>query len=234
MTTFFYAPPTQFAGGKVRLPADEARHALRVLRLGAGDEITVVDGEGGRHRVRLDAAGRDDAVGTVLETVRVAPPAPLALALGVLHHRDRFEWAAEKAAELGATHFIPLRTTRAAPGKMRRERLESIAVAALKQSLRSHLMQVEGEQSLDEILAPTREGDVLIAHEGAEGAPTPAAASGPARPTVLLIGPEGGFTAAEVDAARAAGATVVGLGPYRLRAETAAAAALADLLLHLR
>lgn len=235
MTTLFYAPPSHVAADRITLPEAEARHAVKVLRMREGDEIVVVDGVGGWYRGALVEAFRDRAVVQVRETRRdVGEPArSVVLALGVLHHRDRFETAVEKAVELGAMGVLPLRTARAAPGSMREARLETILLAGMKQSMRSRLPQLHPEATLVDVLDAFPGAQFLIAHEAAEGVPTPAAASStPARPIVVLIGPEGGFTDEEVSQAVDAGAVVVSLGPRRLRAETAALVALADLMLH--
>lgn len=236
MTTPFYAPPSCFTKDRVILPADEARHAVKVLRMRTGDGIVVVDGVGGWYEVTLTRTERDEVEGNVVATRRDVGETNrnVVLSLGLLHHRDRFEWAVEKAVELGVTGIVPLRTRRAAPGKIRRDRLEHIAVAAMKQSMRTRLPQLYEEMTLDEALvrlSPT--GTVLIAHEAAPDAPTPAQAAGHTRSVSVLIGPEGGFSDDEIEAASAAGATLVSLGPRRLRAETAALTALADLMLHL-
>ncbi len=237
MTTLFYAPLPCFADSRIVLPEGEARHAVRVLRMRVGDEITVVDGEGGWYRGALAEASPEKAVVEIAETRREVgePRRRVVLALGVLHHRDRFEVAVEKAVELGATGIVPLRSARAAPGKLRQPRLETIVLAAMKQSLRSRLPHVYDEHDLESTLSLVPDAHVLVAHEGASEARTPAevVGTGDARPIVVLIGPEGGFTDGEVDAAVAAGAEVVSLGPRRLRAETAATTALADLMLHL-
>lgn len=233
MTTPFYAPPSCFSRTRIVLPADEARHAVRVLRLQVEDEIVVVDGAGGWHRARIVETGRDAAAAEIIETRRDPAPRQVMLALGLLQHRDRFEWAVEKAVELGATGVLPLRTQRAAPGRFRAERLQNIAVAAMKQSLRTRLPAIYPEMRLGDALALARQHALqpLIAHEAAADAAVPSttASSGG---VLVLIGPEGGFTDAEVDEAVAAGATLASLGPHRLRAETAAVTALADLLLH--
>ncbi len=235
MTTPFYAPPTCFRDGRVTLPPDEARHVLKVLRHRAGDEVVVVDGVGGWHRVVLTEAGREQVTGEVMETRREVGEAGrnVVLALGILHHRDRFEWAVEKAVELGVAGIVPLRSRRAAPGRVRADRLEHIAVAAMKQSLRCVLPHIYPETYLADALRLLPEARVLLAHEALESAPTPAQAAD-ASTTLVLIGPEGGFDEVEVAEAAASGARLVTLGPNRLRAETAALVALTDLMLHTR
>lgn len=236
MTTLFYAPPDAVDAGRVVLPEGESRHAVKVLRMREGDDVVVVDGAGGWYRGRLAEAHPERAVVAVDETRQgVGEPArTVVLALGLLHHRDRFETAVEKAVELGASGVIPLRTSRAAPGSVRAARLETILLAGMKQSMRSVLPRLYDEHTLAEALSRFEGAQVLMAHEAAEEAPMPSAALGPGDgPVVVLVGPEGGFSPQEVEVAQAAGARLVSLGPRRLRAETAAMVALADLMLHL-
>ena len=235
MTTTFYAPPGAFAGTRVVLPEAEARHAVRVLRLREGDEVVVVDGVGGWHRVRLALTTREGAIGEVVETRRDVnePAAGLTLALPPLKAADRFEFAVEKAVELGVTAFVPLRTART-EGRIKAARLEAHVVAAMKQSLRCRLPRLAAETPLATLLA-SAEGAVFLLHEAADSArtlPRRLAEVPPGAPVTVVIGPEGGFTPDEVRAAEAAGALVASLGPRRLRAETAALVACTAVLLH--
>lgn len=242
MTTPFFAPPDAFDGaGRVRLPDDEARHATRVLRLGAGEEVAVVDGLGGWHTVRLDDVAKDRAAGTVVTTRREVgePPRPVAVALPPLKSSDRFEWALEKAVELGVTDLVALQTARTEGRLPKDTRLHGVAVAAMKQTLRTRLVRVHtvALAGLAAFRLPTGEALApLLLHESAD----PAARLDLRLAEVdtidavpcVLVGPEGGFTPAEVAAAEASGWPVASLGPRRLRAETAAVAACTALLLH--
>lgn len=229
MTTVFYAPPSAFQGDRVVLPEAEARHATKVLRLRAGAEIVVVDGQGGRFEVALTHTAIGAAEGRVTAATQEAPPAPLTLALGLLKAEERFEFALEKAVELGATRIVPLLTARVEGQRARLDRLKGHAVAAMKQSLRAHLPEVTAPQPLAAVAGP----GALLLHEQA-----PATAlladllPAPGEAVTLLVGPEGGFTEAEVAAATAAGARLCSLGPVRLRAETAAVATIAAVYFH--
>jgi 16S rRNA (uracil1498-N3)-methyltransferase len=237
VTTPFYAPPDAFARGFVTLPPDEARHAVTVLRHAAGDEIVVIDGVGGRHRVTLAQVGRDAARGRVTATEREAgePPYALTVACGLVKNRGRYETFLEKATELGARRVVPLQTARTEKQGLKQPRAENILLAATKQCGRSRLPTLDAPTPFAEALdALAPEADLmLLAHEAA--APRPLAravadhraAHGVPDRLVVWVGPEGGFTDAEVEAAAAAGAVVVTLGPRRLRAETAAIAATA-------
>ncbi len=230
MTTTFYAPPDSIHGERLVLPEDEARHAVRVLRKRAGDEIVVVDGTGGWYRVRLDRVGQEKAMGTVLETRRGVgePPYRLVIGLGLLKNRNRFETFVEKAVELGVSEIVPLRTARTEKQGLKVERAKSILTAAMKQCGRSCLPSLAEPTPLPDVLDAGGYDAALIAHERASEGPSidPALAAAPASARVLvLVGPEGGFTDDEVAQAVASGCTPVSLGPRRLRAETAGVAA---------
>lgn len=233
MTTLFHAPPEAFDGGTVVLPEDEARHAVRVLRHGVGDELVVVDGVGGRHRVRLTEVDRRGARGTVVATEREPLGPPIVAGLALLKHPGRFETFVEKAVELGATALVPLQTARTERVRWRPERVRAVAVAAMKQAGRARLPALHAPRLLPDVLAADWPAPRLLCHEAAapEAALWRHLAAGPPAGGTVLVGPEGGFTDDEVAEAVRAGWHVVSLGPQRLRAETAALAAVAALML---
>jgi 16S rRNA (uracil1498-N3)-methyltransferase len=235
MQTAFFAPPSAVHGRRLVLPSAEARHATRALRHGPGDEIFVVDGEGTRHRVRLDRVGEDKTVGTVLDTQHGTgePSYELTVGLGLLKKRSRFETVLEKAVELGVSRLVPLRTRYAEADILKRERSKRILRAALKQSGRSRLPRLDAPASFEDLVDEVREDAfdrAFVAHRRRREPPDPSLADAldegdRPRRLAVLVGPEGGFSDNEVEAAERAGATVATLGPRRLRAETAAMAA---------
>jgi 16S rRNA (uracil1498-N3)-methyltransferase len=236
MTTLFYAPPAAFRDGVVELPEDEGRHMTKVLRHRVGDEIVVVDGVGGRHRVRLAIVDRRRVMGEVVvsDNMTGEPKTSLTVGLGILKNTSRFETFVEKAVELGVTEIVPLITARSEHARLREHRLENIMIAAMKQSGRCRLPLIHPARPLREVVdgvdAPLR----FVCHEG-EGVSASilealASSTSPGN-TCVLVGPEGGFSDSEVDAARASGWTIVSLGPRRLRAETAAIVAAGSIML---
>lgn len=235
MTTTFYVPPTLFQGDQVELPDEEARHAVRVLRMREGDELVVVDGAGGWHRVEVIEAGKRRVRGRVLETRReVGEPAyELTLGVALLKNRNRFETMLEKAVECGVRRIVPLQTARTEKGSLKAERSENILIAALKQSGRSRLPELAVPMGFDDIVRENADL-ALIAHEqvGNEQTLLDVLSRHPdACRLHVLIGPEGGFTDDEVARAQAAGYLPVSLGPRRLRAETAALTAATGIML---
>ena len=237
MTTTFYVPPSHITNGRVVLPDDEARHAVRVLRHGPGDEIVVVDGVGGRHCVRLTETDKRGAAGEIVSTEREVgePLYRLTVALGTLKNASRFETFAEKAVELGVAVIVPLVTARTERMSLKPTRMENILVAATKQSGRSRLPVLAEPTPFADLLAERTGGTRILCHEAADPQallPRVLDRLGISEAVTMLVGPEGGFSDAEVEAAKAAGWTVASLGPRRLRAETAAIVAAAAVMLH--
>ncbi len=232
----YFTEPDQIGDESLRLPPDEARHALRVVRLGVGDEIAVVDGGGGWYRARIESVDREGLVASILERrVDVGEPDyAFTVGLGLLKHHGRFETFLEKAVELGVTRIMPLVTERSQSSQIHMKRCRRILVAGLKQSLRSRLPDLMEPCTFE--MALRQDAEVrMIAHEGAENEESlinHLDAIRTAASCSVLIGPEGGFSDGELEKAARAGWTRVSLGASRLRAETAgmAAAAMVQLI----
>jgi len=214
----------------VVLPEDEARHLHTVLRGETGDEVVVVDGEGGWYRVKITHLTPEQGVGTVVERREDVgePGVDVTVALGLLKKRARFETFVEKAVELGVRRIVPLRTQRTERDAIREARLRNLMVAAMKQCRRSRLPTLTSPQSPNEVLTASGADVRLVCHAGDEAVPIQEAVTeaGTVASALVLVGPEGGFAPEEVGAAVAAGSTPVSLGARRLRAETAGLAAL--------
>jgi 16S rRNA (uracil1498-N3)-methyltransferase len=213
------------AGELVRLSRDETTHA-RARRAGPGAEVVLVDGSGAEAHGRLERFDRSGAE-VRIEFLRPAPSdAASALRLLVAAVRvERLAWIAEKATELGATAIVLVASARtqsfrAAPSL--RSRLERIVREAAKQSDLARWPAIEGPRALSEALRSEASRHRLLLD--AEGEPFPdALAPGAAS---LLVGPEGGWTDAERAAAASEGWLAAALPAGKLRAETAAVAAL--------
>lgn len=222
------------------LPVDEVRHASKVLRKSAGDEIVAVDGVGGWYRIVLDHVDTRSAGGHIIERREGVgePPYELTLAVAVLKNRSRFETFLEKSVELGVSIIVPLITARTEKERIREQRSENILTSALKQCGRSRLPEFKDPVTLEDFLKiqSKRESPSvkLICHEraGAEFAVNDALreSHGIGRITAL-VGPEGGFTDDEVATASTAEYRLVSLGKRRLRTETAAISVAAAVML---
>jgi len=232
----FYVAPheaTLASGVELALPAGVARHALQVLRLRAGDAMVLFDGRGGEYPATLLASGKEAraSVGTHVDVERETPHATT-LVQGVVA-ADVMDWIVRKAVELGARAIQPVvaaRSQRAPAERLDRRttRWQQIAVAACEQCGRNRIAYVEPIVPLSEWLARRSDlTDAALLHPGASTS-LPALAR-VAVPSMVIIGPEGGFDDAELRAAIARGARVAHLGARVLRAETAALAALATI-----
>lgn len=219
----FYAP--DIATNPV-LPSDESAHAIRVLRRRVGDELEAIDGSGMLYRCRIVV---DDPRGAVVEVVeKVSVPKVwkqhITVAVAPTKHADRMEWLVEKLVEIGVDRFVPVRCRRSERKEIKPERLERIAVSAMKQSLKASLPRIEKTMPLTDFLNEPRSGEQRFV--GYCDASTPrqllAQAYTPGRDVSILIGPEGDFDPEEIEAARRAGFMPVTMGDNRLRTETAA------------
>ena len=220
-------------GASVDLHETAAHHATRVLRLAAGDALTLFDGTGGEYAATLVRADRR-GVSVRIEGFRPIDresPLTVTLAQGVAAN-DAMDYAIRKATELGVTSIQPLVTVRSAPlppgerGDRRLAHWRGVVIAACEQCGRNRAPEVLPPQAVTEWLG-TWGGSGIVFVPDAER--SLAALLQPPPPLALLIGPEGGFDAREVRAALARDFHPVRLGPRVLRTETAAAAGLAVL-----
>jgi 16S rRNA (uracil1498-N3)-methyltransferase len=218
----FYCPDIP-REGPVVLRGDEARHLARVRRLGAGCMVEVFDGHGFARAAEVVAADRDR-----VELAPIGEPLPdrspachLTLATAV-PKGERFDWLVEKATELGVAALRPLVTERSVvdPRPTKLDRLRRLSIEASKQCGRSRLLDIGPPTSLAQLVAQPPPGVRVLAHpRGVAPTGWPRVAERPS--AVLAVGPEGGFTDAEVAIARAAGWVLGSLGPTTLRIETA-------------
>jgi 16S rRNA (uracil1498-N3)-methyltransferase len=212
----------------VLLDAEQARH-VRVRRLRSGDAVALFDGGGRSFRGVIAEISRRGVMVSISEELphRSAESVlDVTLALASIKP-DRFEWAIEKATELGVARVRPFISQRslARPSPARLHRWRQIARGAAKQAGRSIVPAVDAPVAFDDVLADS-DGWRMLCWERPDGLaqrPRPAEL----RKLTVIIGPEGGFTEAEASAAAAAGCEIMSLGPRMLRAETAAVVAVA-------
>lgn len=226
----FYIPEGFEPDTSIELSSDEAQH-LRALRLREGEHVLLLDGHGHRSTSTVERTDKRSAVvrtGSVAFDGAEAGPY-IALSFGLLADKSRIEWCIEKSVELGVRQFLPLETERS-EGRLHRSRLERVAVAALKQSQRSWLPEIGEPAGLARLIEFAEDFDrMYVCHESASDASTLAALVGAENPrrALIAIGPEGGFSEQEIATLAKAGGEIVSLGDARLRAETAAIAAVA-------
>jgi 16S rRNA (uracil1498-N3)-methyltransferase len=232
----FFCPFPLHPGAHVELTADAAHHALKVLRVGAGDTAILFDGRGGQWRASLHPAGKSlRATLDSFEDHDCEPPLDLTL-VQALPASDKMDFVVQKAVELGVRRIQPVAAKRSVirlTGERAERRVEhwrNVAIAACEQSGRNRVPAVAPILDLTQYLgmAAQENGLRLVCAPGVAArlrdlAPAEA-------PISLLVGPEGGFEDAEILAARAAGFHAIGLGPRVLRTETAGLGAVAAMM----
>lgn len=217
----FYVPPDQFAGNLVIIGQEEARHIIKVLRYKEGHEILITDGKGCRYKTVIESTTRRDVQCRIIEKFEVAKPRQKILVQGYIRQRQRLEYAVEKGTETGVTSFIICHTQHAEPGKVKIDRLQHIAVSAMKQSARVWLPEVRVARNLEEAIKATENTTRIVAHEKADPDRQNQINSSE-EDLSLWVGPEGGFGDEEIKTLIDRGSEIISLGKYRLRAETAA------------
>lgn len=216
--------------------SDQAsRQIVSVLRLKPGDIIRLFNGDGSEYTTEITDVRRGVVAVRIMRrepgVARLAPSLTVGLAL--IKH-DRFEWALQKLTELGVDQVIPMATERTVlsfrvdRATQRFARWQRIVTEAAEQSGRATLPEIGPVAGIADVLAENTEAHAIVLWEDEQAVNLPRLLDD--RPTLLLIGPEGGFSAAEVDRAREWGCQTASLGPLTLRAETAAVAAAAMML----
>jgi 16S rRNA (uracil1498-N3)-methyltransferase len=227
--TRLQVPKAALRESRVEIRGADLRYLRSVLRLGPGARLELFDGEGVAFEAQILSIGSSAAEIAILGPAARDRESPLSLTLAVaLSKGAKLDWTVEKATELGVTRVLPFTSERTVPERdrfeARCERWRRIARAASAQSGRSRCPEIADVADLSAVLGESKRHDraVLFWEGGGEPLERGSVAS-----AVLVTGPEGGFSAAEVDRARSAGFRIAGLGPRILRAETAAVAATA-------
>ncbi len=225
---YFFVPD---AARQTELPSEEAMHALRVLRLKAGDEIFLMDGVGNYYRAQVTIAATHHCHYEILEQMPQEPQwkGHVHLAIAPTKMMERIEWMTEKATEIGVDEISFLNCKFSERRLVKIPRLEKIVISAVKQSHKAWKPRLNEMMSLKDFIRQHQGGHIYIAHcydeiprtylydelrkIGSEDA-------------TVLIGPEGDFSLDEVKEAVESGYTSVHLGASRLRTETAGLSAI--------
>jgi 16S rRNA (uracil1498-N3)-methyltransferase len=231
----FYCPLPLVPGLVVDLPEAVAHH-LHVVRQQAGAQLTLFNGDGGQYRATLQEVGKRRASAQVdaFEAVDVELGYAITLAQA-LPEASKMDWIIEKAVELGVAAIVPLAAQRCVTrlsgerAEKRHAHWQGVIVAASEQSGRNRLAALASLDDFSKWLAqPSAALRILLSPRGTQTLAGWAGAHA-AQDVTLMVGPEGGFSPAEEDAAIAAGALPLAMGPRILRTETAGLAALATI-----
>lgn len=211
--------------GEVCVVGSAAHYLIGVMRLKEGSPVKLFDDRGGEYLATVSNAGKRDLVLHVETKLRERESVPDLWLIQALIKKDRFDWIAEKACELGIACFVPVLTARCVVDKVKEDRLRTHMIEAAEQCERTALPEISALTKLDKLLKDWPTDRALYFCDERGGLPfSQAIKPGPAG---ILIGPEGGFTAQENVAIRALpNAVPVSLGPRILRADTAAVAAM--------
>ena len=223
-TRFFYVPDAEKL---TELPAEEANHAIKVLRLKEGDELMLMDGNGSFYRAEVTLVSNHHCMYRIVERQPQQPQweGHVHLAIAPTKMNDRIEWMAEKATEVGIDELSFLNCQFSERRNLKTERIKKIVVAAVKQSHKAWMPIVNEMESFRQFISCQSSGHRYIAHcynevprvnlfdelcrlDASEDA-------------LVLVGPEGDFSIDEVRYAVSQGFVSVDLGKSRLRTETA-------------
>ena len=242
MNQVFYALPDDIIGEWITIRGDEAHHLKNVMRAGKGDTIMVVDGIGNGYKSVIEKASPKQMSCRVLSQVRHfgEPMIHVTLAAG-LSTGYKFDEVIQRGTELGVSRFIPLQAekSRVKIESDRREkakltRWNKVAVASMKQTGRSFLPVIDPISECSDVLGRSGEAMMKILFDSAHGSRSLAdlELSPDIKNYTLFVGPESGFSRAEIELAKESGCAIVGLGRRVLRTQNASPVAVA-LLMHI-
>jgi 16S rRNA (uracil1498-N3)-methyltransferase len=220
----FYTPDIDPSLAQYFLSEEESKHAVRVLRLTVGDKVTLIDGKGGLYKAEIKDAHPKR---TILQINSVTTGFNkrnhyLHIAIAPTKNLDRVEWFLEKATEIGIDEITLIICQRSERKEAKAERLNKIITSAIKQSIKAYHPVLNGPVALSQFLKQPFRGQKFIAHCDEGEKISLAQSIEKQNRYLILIGPEGDFTPAEVDAALQNGYKAITLGESRLRTETAA------------
>ena len=225
MDQFFYSP--QIYEDSINLPEDEAHHALKVLRKHKGDKIVVVDGNGGWYECvieseeiqncRLHIGDKREKFGLREHYIHIgiAPP----------KSPDRVEWFVEKAVEIGVQEISFILTDQSERKNIKLERILKRTISSMKQSLKAYLPKINDIIPIKDFVINCSNAEKFIGYVEDDQSSHLFQSTNSNSNYCILIGPEGGFTSSEFNAAQDIGFLSVSLGDSRLRTETAGLAA---------
>ena len=227
---YFFEPSIEASNTHFELSELTSKHCIQVLRMRANESMHLTDGIGNLYTASIV---EPDKKKTVVKIDSVAhTPAPtknVCIAIGLLKNTGRFEWFLEKATEMGVTKIVPLICERSERSNLKGERMRGVLIAALIQSKQTWLPNLSEPITVAQFIDKHPTSQKLIAH-CEDGNKTALMDIPKNSDTSILIGPEGDFTAHEIEVALSANYSPVSLGNTRLRTETAAMLAAALLL----
>ncbi|MGY3215131.1 16S rRNA (uracil(1498)-N(3))-methyltransferase [Mucilaginibacter sp. HD30] len=223
----FYTPDVDASHPMYFLSEEESKHCVRVLRLQAGDSVQLIDGRGGLFNAILHEAHPKRTILKItgVQTEFGKRNHHLHIAIAPTKNIERFEWFLEKATEIGIDEITPIICQRSERKEVKTERSAKIITAAIKQSLKAYHPILNPPIAFNKFIQQQFNARKFIAHCIEDNKSSLAAEVEKSGSYVILIGPEGDFTPAEIDLGLQNQYKAITLGDSRLRTETAALAA---------
>ena len=217
----FYTP--DIIGNLYQLSEEESKHCVRVLRLKTGDKVNLVDGKGGFYEAMVSSDNPKACMLNIIAKTQEFESRDyyLHLAVAPTKNTDRLEWLIEKAVEIGIDEFTPIICEHSERRNLNIERLERIAISAMKQSIKAYKPIINECLSVKKLIELNQQQVKLIAHCMNDKKESIAKAYSQSQSVLCLIGPEGDFSQEEVRFATDKGFKGISLGNSRLRTETA-------------
>ena len=220
---YFYHARLDNSVSLFSFPPEESRHIVKVLRKKEGDTLKITNGKGYLFSAEITAADPGQCSARIVDSRKTIPPrSELHLAVAPTKRLERFQWFLEKATEIGISQITPILCQRSERTKFSPDRLQRVIQEAMKQSLRTFLPRLNDPVPYKDFLRKEHTGLRFIAHCEKDEKMDLKRRVAADTDVVILIGPEGDFTRAEIDAAYEKGFLPVSLGESRLRTETAA------------
>lgn len=217
----FYTPDIN--GSEYVLSEEESKHCTKVLRLKENDIVYLVDGNGGFYKAAISVISGKKCSLKILETQKDFGKKKyrLHIAIAPTKNIDRIEWFIEKVTEIGIDEITPIICQRSERKIIKTERLEKIAISAMKQSIKAYLPKINEAQNFNEFIKNATSNIKCIAHCLPENKQDFKTLISNEKDLLILIGPEGDFTPQEIQMALVNNFIPVTLGESRLRTETA-------------
>lgn len=217
----------KISGNTAFLDEQESHHCTRVLRLGEGSPVRLIDGNGGYYEGLISSSFQGNVSVTIQKRITEYGKKDynLHVAIALTKNNDRFEWFLEKSTEIGIDRITPLICQRSERRTVRRDRMEKVILAAMKQSINAYLPVLDELRRFEDFISLPFRRNLLIAHCSQEEKTDLRQLIPDGNEFTIVIGPEGDFSVAEIGYALTKGYKPVSLGISRMRTETAGVAA---------
>jgi 16S rRNA (uracil1498-N3)-methyltransferase len=226
---YFYEPAILSGNTSYTLNEVSSKHCIQVLRMQQNDRLDITNGKGFLFEATISVAHKKNTVVTILTEKQLAPSAQyLCLGIALLKNATRLEWLIEKATEMGVQKIIPMICERTIFEKFKLDRMQNIVQSAMIQSQQVWLPELASPIKFKEVITQQKNAQKLIAH-CEPGNKIDIKKMNADKDCLLLIGPEGDFSPAEIEWALEHNYQAIHLGPTRLRTETAGLFALSVL-----